>query len=183
MSVRFYFSNSSNLNSEVEYEVDISNEAFHRKLGVHGYDDEKWSYLVMKKDAKPFVVARTGSPAEDNIAYFENMLGEPILDVKKPSKNPVTKLCINLLPRETHGDYLRNDNSFSHNYVLERDPFKVINMLVALETLGGHQFQSFVKMLNTEPEVTIIVEEGSPLTPKGLDFWNDIFMGELFNKE
>ncbi|MBC9704812.1 MAG: hypothetical protein H9W81_07530 [Enterococcus sp.] len=178
MSVKFYFAVTGRADNNIQYEVDISREEFAAKLPVNG-KAQPWDYFIMKNEGLPLIVTNEYSPAGNNLSYFEDLLGAPIKKVDK--EHPaVTKLCINILPTEvTDSNYLKNNNPFSHNYVLHRDPYKVLNMLSAMAEISGNKFQTFVAPFSGNPEITILVEAGSPLAPLGIGFWNDIFMGEL----
>lgn len=182
MSVRFYLSISNRKDDNIPYEVDISRELFDKKLGPNP-QGLTWDYFVMKcNNGMPLIVTNEDSPVSmDNIAFFEKLFGAPITISSKDNEHPRTELCINFPPRVTSENPMSRDASFSHNFVLPRDPYKVMPMLRALHDLSEHKFLIFFSPLSGTPKILIVVEAGSPLAPEGIDYWNDIFMGELTN--
>lgn len=193
MSIRFYIGVFRGDNQGyTKFEANLSREQFYIKLNLNsqGVGGGGYYFVTESDDGTPAILVNRRSPVAANIIpYFENILGSNIISFAPPITTPPTEnesssethLCINLVPRETSENYLSNSTSFSNNFLIPRDPIKVVHMLATLQEVTENQFESFVNIFSKNPKVTVIVEEGSPLASRGLGFWNDIFMGELTN--
>ena len=179
MGVRFYLAFSNRTDDNTQYEVDLPRAEFDTKLGPDLQGDP-WNYFVMQNDGTPRIVINEFSPAAEGVPYFENLFGSPIT-VSTENEPPATPICINFPPRETSENPMGTDASFSHNFTLPHSSHKVMNLLGALHDLSENQFLSFVSPASNPPKILIVVEEGSPLAPHGITYWQDIFMGQLTN--